>query len=175
MKAHVHPLVYLTTPFWIMDLIGFLVPREYQSLWMWGIIHLIMLPWLVIVICGVIQYPDIPLARPMGLPGYLFMTTATIMQILAGMLLYQFVELGRNVYFQLYPGGLQAALQNPGVVFGPQLYLSQLKQPPETWKHLFLYPFSFEFLEGVLFFIHVCRFFKLTSFIGSIEERLVND
>lgn len=171
------PLAYLVAPFGVMNVIAYLVPPAFQSItniMMWSILHLLLIIWEAIVVCGMIYYPDIPLSRPMGLPGYILMESATTMQALTVQAFFNYICLGRCVYLQIYPGGYEAPL---GFWQQSELHFRQLPsgEPAETWNYHIINPFGLDFLEGTAIFIIVFRIFKLFRFAMQISQRIEED
>lgn len=175
MTALFYPVGYLIIPFFLMNLCACVVPPAYQSLLLWVSLHILTLLWTCLILYGIIHYPEIPIVRPLGIPGYMYMESVSIMQLAIGFMFLEFAMLTRTMYFNLVPNAYLNYLLDPGFLMGPHLYFKQLyseQQDPATWKYIFPYPPTYEFLQGVFLLVCIVRHVVLYRFMESIQDRL---
>lgn len=157
-----------------MNGVALTVPVKLQTFPIWGIMHLAAICWCCFIMYGVWYYPEIPIARPLGLPGYIYIELVSCLELTLGMVFFNFINLIRTTYFHLVPGAFKDAIASPGFLVGSIIYFQQLEQgrPQETWKHDVPYPATFEFLQGAFFLVFIARHWKLMTFMDVISERL---
>lgn len=177
MTALFYPVAYLVLPFFLMNLFALVIPAASQSIFFWTFLHILTVFWTCFIFYGVIHYPEIPIVRPLGIPGYLYMESVSLMQLAIGLLCLEFTMLARTMFFNLVPNAFMNFLLEPGFLMGPHLYFNQLynkEQPedPSTWKHIYPYPPTYEFIQGLFALVCIVRQFVVFRFMESIQDRL---
>jgi len=176
MTAIFYPVAYLVLPFFVMNLCAVAIPTAYQSFFLWTSLHILLVLWTVFILYGLIHYPEIPIVRPLGIPGYLYMESVSTMQLVMGLCFLEFTMLARTMYFNLVPNAFKNYLSNPGFLLGPHLYFNQLfkeeEDDPTPWKYMYPYPPTYEFLQGLFAMVCIVRQFVLFKFMESIQDRL---